>query len=240
MVKESSAVKYRHEDKYLCDGVQNAILKARAAAVLRPDSHIFPEGGYYRVRSLYFDSMQDNCYYENENGIGEREKYRIRVYNADAAHILLEKKSKMRQMTLKQSCRIDETMCRALMAGKRIRILPQMPAVQRELLMEMQKKALRPVVIVEYVRYPFVEANGNVRITFDEDIASSNDVDGFLSDRILLRPVMPKGMTVLEVKWDEFLPGYIKHHIQLESLQWSSFSKYYLCRKYNAYGGVRV
>ena len=85
-----------------------------------------------------------------------------------------------------------------------------------------------------------MERNGNVRITFDENISSSNEVAGFLDKRSPVRPVLERGMSVLEVKWDEFLPDYIRNQMQLNTLQWSSFSKYYLCRKYNIYGGIRI
>ena len=44
---------------------------------------------------------------------------------------------------------------------------------------------------------------------------------------------MPAGMHVLEVKYDEFLPDYIYKGIELENLQRTAFSKYYLCRKYH-------
>ena len=67
-----------------------------------------------------------------------------------------------------------------------------------------------------------------------------NDISGFLEEEIPVRPVLGRGMSVFEEKWDEFLPGYIKNHLQLDSLQWTSFSKYYLCRKYNGYGGIRI
>lgn len=239
MMSRSVDVKYRHEYKYLINNMESAVLKTRVSSLLAPDRHT-QAGGAYRIRSLYFDSPYDHCYYENESGIGERDKYRIRIYNGDAGHIVLEKKSKKRQMTSKQSCLIDETICSQLMSGKGIQLAPDMSERQKQLLFEMQSKAMRPVVIVEYVRYPFVEGNGNVRITFDEAIGSSNDILGFLKGRTVVRPVLPKGMTVLEVKWDEFLPGYIKEHMQLDSLQWCSFSKYYLCRKYNIYGGIRI
>lgn len=239
MMSRSVDVKYRHEYKYLINNMESAVLKTRVSSLLAPDRHT-QAGGAYRIRSLYFDSPYDHCYYENESGIGERDKYRIRIYNGDAGHIVLEKKSKKRQMTSKQSCLIDETICSQLMSGKGIQLAPDMSERQKQLLFEMQSKAMRPVVIVEYVRYPFVEGNGNVRITFDEAIGSSNDIFGFLKGRTVVRPVLPKGMTVLEVKWDEFLPGYIKEHMQLDSLQWCSFSKYYLCRKYNIYGGIRI
>ena len=126
------------------------------------------------------------------------------------------------------------------MQGQGIRIEAGMDHGQKILLDEMQRKALRPVVIVEYLRYPFTEQNGNVRVTFDENIGSSNDILGFLEGPHTMRPVMEKGMSVLEVKWDEFLPDHIKGHMQMDSLQWCSFSKYYLCRKYNTYGGIRT
>lgn len=239
MIKETLFSKYRHEYKYLCDAMQNAVLKTRIRALLKPDEHTLKEASY-RIRSLYFDTPQDSCYYDNESGIGERDKYRIRIYNEDTDYIVLEKKSKSRQMTRKQSCRIDEAICRRLMTGQSIRISNDMPDEEKKLLSELQTKSMRPVVIVEYQRYPFVESNGNVRITFDENICSSNEIFRFLEKRISVRPVLEKGMSVLEIKWDEFIPDYIKNQMQLNSLQWSSFSKYYLCRKYNIYGGVRV
>ncbi len=232
-------IKYRNEYKYLIDGMQNAVLKARVKAVLRADRHA-GERNCYRVRSLYFDTLEDSCFYENESGIGERSKYRIRIYNGDSGRIVLEKKSKRRQMTLKQSCHIDENICRQLMSGQGIQLTADMTDEQLKLLGEMQRKVLRPVVIVEYLRYPFVEKNGNVRITFDENICSSNDFAHFLEERIVGRPILQSGMSVLEVKWDEFLPGYLKDQLQLGFLQRCSFSKYYLCRKYNIYGGIRI
>ncbi len=232
--------KYRHEYKYTIDQMQNAVLKSTVRGIMKTDIHA-GDREYYRVRSLYFDSPTDSCFYENEDGTGgERSKYRIRIYNADASRIVLEKKSKNRQMTLKQSCLIEEATCRQMMSGRGIQLSSDMTAEQRALIAEMQHKAMRPVVIVEYVRYPFIERNGNVRITFDENIVSSNDLSRFFDDYMISRPILPPGASVMEVKWDEFLPGYIKNHIHLDLLQWNSFSKYYLCRKYNTYGGIRI
>lgn len=238
MIGEQFPPKYRHEYKYLCDARQNAVLKSRVRGIMKQDVNSGSDGAY-RIRSLYFDSLQNSCYYDNEDGVDIRDKYRIRIYNADSSYIILEKKSKKQGMTLKQMCPIDEMLCRQMMEGT-IRIRADMPEKLKRLLLEIQEKCMRPVVIVEYLRYPFVEKNGNVRITFDEHITSSNDISGFLSPHIIARPILEKGMGILEVKWDEFLPGYIKDFIQLDSLQWSSFSKYYLCRKYNTCGGIKV
>jgi hypothetical protein len=111
---------------------------------------------------------------------------------------------------------------------------------QAAMFTQMRLRCLRPVVIVQYVRTPYICQAGNVRVTFDYNIASSNDVAGFLEPEIALRQILPKGQSILEVKWDELLPSYIKEQLELDSLQWTSFSKYYLCRQYNCYGGVKV
>lgn len=90
-----------------------------------------------------------------------------------------------------------------------------------------------PKVIVTYLRYPFVYSAGNVRVTFDEEITSSNDLDHFLTSDYEERPILGLGMNVLEVKWDEVLPQHIKEALYMDNLQWSVFSKYYLCRCYH-------
>lgn len=231
--------KLRHEYKYLCDSNQNAVLKMRVQGVLQPDRYAL-NTGYYHIRSLYFDTLDSECYWENESGTEKRDKYRIRIYNEDLGKIMLEKKSKERQMTSKISSPISESICRKLMKNEPVQIEEEMNAIQKELLLEMQLKLMRPAVIVEYQRFPYVEKNGNVRITFDENISSSNDIDHFLDKKIITRPVLETGQSVLEVKWDAFLPSYLKQHLSLETLQWTSFSKYYLCRKYNTYGGIRI
>ena len=47
------------------------------------------------------------------------------------------------------------------------------------------------------------------------------------------RPIMPVGQTLMEVKFDEFLPEYIKETLELGKLSQTAFSKYYLCRRYS-------
>lgn len=230
-------VKYRHEYKYLSDGLQNVVLKMRVKGLLQEDIYA-KNTGYYDIRSLYFDTLDDKCYMENEDGVDKRDKYRIRIYNADSNKIILEKKSKVRQMTSKISCPISKEICRKLITHEGVPITEEMSDIQKKLLLEMQIKGMFPAVIVEYRRFPYVERNGNVRITFDENISSSNDIGSFFQKCITTRPVMEKGTSIMEVKWDSYLPSYISEQIQLETLQWTSFSKYYLCRKYSVYGGV--
>lgn len=230
---------YRHEYKYKIDARQKAVLQIRARGVMERDSHAGADGEYL-IRSLYFDSPEDTCFYENENGDDPREKYRIRFYNCDASRISLECKAKARGMTRKTACPVTLGQCRRFMEGDVPEPERAVSPKQAAMFAQMRQRSLRPVVIVQYTRMPFVCAAGNVRVTFDDAIVSSNDIAGFLQPEIPFRSVLGTGESILEVKWDELLPSYISGQLALDSLQWTSFSKYYLCRKFNCYGGVRV
>ena len=94
----------------------------------------------------------------------------------------------------------------------------------------MRTAGLAPKVIVEYERTAFVGRVGNVRVTFDRNIAASNAVSAFLQPRAPLTPVLPAGQHVLEVKFDELLPDPVAQVLELGSLQQTAFSKYYLSR----------
>lgn len=222
---------YRHELKYVVDAAQIALLENRIRNLIAPDSHVGP-GGQYRIRSLYFDDYYDSCYVENEIGSDPREKFRIRIYNANTSRIRLELKRKEHSMTQKLSCPLTLEQCRQLMQGRPLPPDPAYPPVLQKLNLLMRTRLMRPKVIVEYDRVPYVEALGNTRITLDLNISSSNRCSEFLEPAIARRPVMPAGMHVLEVKYDEYLPDYLYRNLQLNSLRQTAYSKYYLCRHF--------
>ena len=224
--------RYRHEYKYIIHESQECILCTLAQGIMQRDAHI-QEDGMYTIRSLYFDDSYDSCFYENRDGTDPRSKFRIRYYNRDTAQIRLEKKSKKRGMTHKTSCSLTQEECLQLIQGQHIVPTDQMPKEKAELLLEMQMRLLLPKVIVTYDRIPFVYAAGNVRITFDKNITASKEIDSFLNGDYRQRPIMANGQNILEVKWDELLPRHIQEILQLDTLQWTAFSKYYMCRNYN-------
>jgi hypothetical protein len=224
--------RYRHEFKYVCSLGQLKVIQARMTGLVPLDSHVGPEG-IYNIRSLYFDDYYDSYLKDNESGTDPREKFRIRIYNHSSARITLELKRKERGKTQKLSCPITEEQCRMLMAGQIPDLPKDAPAIFQKLCLLMRTRLLRPRVIVEYDRVPYVYPQGNVRITLDEDIRGSNRVDLFLEDQIPLRLIMPAGQHILEVKYDEYLPDYIYRAVQVENLQATAFSKYYLCRRYH-------
>ena len=230
-VRKAKETKYRHELKYPITDLQVRLLQNRLRGMVPLDRHAGPEGSY-SIRSLYFDDRYNRCFYENENGTDPREKFRIRIYNGSSDRITLECKRKERGKTLKTACPLTVEQTRLLMAGKILPDISSQPSLLQKLTLQMMTRQLRPVVIVEYRRIPYVYPNGNVRITLDTAITSSSAVDRFLDEKIPCRPVLPTGQQLLEVKYDEYLPDFIYRSLQLDSLRQTAFSKYYICRKF--------
>ena len=108
-------------------------------------------------------------------------------------------------------------------------------ASDQQITLECKKKQryLHPTVSVAYERTPFVYPAGNVRISFDRNIGCSPDLDGFFAHSLPLRPILPQGKQILEVKYDGFLPDFLYAAMNLGSLSQTAFSKYYLCRKFS-------
>lgn len=226
---------YRHEFKYRCTAAQLAVLKGRLDAVMVPDCHAGPEG--YTIRSLYFDDWENRCYYENENGTDPREKFRIRIYNASADRITLECKRKEHGKTLKTACPLTRQQFDALLNNRCGLSERADQVLLNKFLLLQSTRGMTPAVIVEYDRMPYVCEAGNVRITLDQNIRSSDDFSHFFSADIPFRAVMPLGEQLLEVKYDQLLPDYIRQALSLDCLRQTTFSKYYLCRKFS-FGGI--
>lgn len=224
---------YRHEYKYPLTHGQVMVESAKISAIASRDAHV-GEDGYYNIRSLYFDDYGNSCYMDNENGVDNREKYRIRIYNHNTDRINLELKQKIRGKTSKRSCLITQSQCRKLMEG----IIPNDIRPEQQVLHKlaylMAVRLMRPVIIVDYDRVPYVYRmkDANVRVTFDSNITSVKDVQSFLDEKVYGRGVMPVGQALMEVKFDSFLPDEIHSLLQLDGLSASTFSKYYLCRKF--------
>ena len=227
---------YRHEYKYQCTLQKLLCIRNQIEPILYQDSNV-GDDGTYTIRSLYFDDYNNRCFYENVNGTDPREKFRIRIYNGDASFIKLELKRKERGKTKKLSCHLSEELCRMAMNGELLPIEAVDSAVYRKFCMQQSTRLLQPKVIVEYDRVPFVYPDGNVRVTLDLQIRSSDRIESFLDKEIASRAIMQTNRHLLEVKFDEYIPDFIYQAVQAQNLQQTTFSKYYLCRKYGM-GGI--
>lgn len=220
---------FRHEWKIEITPVDRLALRRRLLAVARLDGHA--AGGAYRVRSLYFDTPGDRALREKLDGVSRREKFRLRYYNGDASALYLEKKSKLDSLCRKESAPVAAGEAQAILEGR----YGWMAGSGRDLVWELHSKLtgqlLRPKVIVDYTREPFVYGPGNVRVTLDYGIRMGLDCAGFLNPGCVTIPASGDPV-ILEVKWDAFLPDIIRDAVQLPGRRAAAFSKYAACRQY--------
>lgn len=220
----------RHEYKHSLNFGDYIILRDRLKHIMSRDAHV-DANGEYRVRSLYFDTPGDKALREKIDGVDRREKYRIRRYLGAGDYMMLEKKSKRNGMCYKRSARMTADEVAKIQSGD----LSWMMADGRELVCElyskMKSEQLEPKTVVDFIREPFICKAGNVRITFDREIRTGLYSKDFMSDSL---PTIRAGdeLVLLEVKYDQFLPDYISHVLQLGTRRASACSKYALGRIY--------
>lgn len=221
-------MEYRVENKYLVTDLEIAALSQRLKAVMQPDIH--QQGGCYEIRSVYFDDIYDSGIQENESGVDCRRKYRIRCYGPDPSPVNLEIKEKRNALTKKTACPLTPEVYTALLEDPR-RLPFGEKAPLNELLLQVRCRELRPRILIAYERTAFVHPVGNVRITFDRNIMASTACEAFRKERIPgLIPVLPVGLHVLEVKYDELLPDTVAKQLETGKLRQTTLSKYYLGR----------
>jgi len=223
-------VQYRHEWKAELNRGDLYLLRQRLDAVLRRDPHTGP-AGFYRIRSLYFDNGSDTALREKIDGVGHREKFRIRAYNHDYTRLKLEKKVKDNSLGYKLSAPLSHEECEWLLRGDWDWLLDSDRALLRELGEKMLHGGYRPRTIVEYIREPFIHEAGNVRVTLDYDIRTGLGGTDFLNPDCI---TVPAGdiAGLVEIKYDNYLPDLVRDAVQLGFRRTGAFSKYAACRKY--------
>ena len=225
---------YRHEYKFTVSELDLVKIRYRLEPLMRLDDHHADD--FYTIRSLYFDDYFDTCLSENEAGVDNRHKYRIRLYDGELDYIRLERKDKLRGMTGKTMEPITPEEIYPYIEGTNEAMGTEL---RDELYMLQVKKGMRPKCIVEYDRLAFIEDVGNVRITFDMNVRGSQQVDRFLDfSEDFMVPAMDPGLHVLEVKYDEVLPTYLLQALDLGYLHRQSVSKYGVVRNAIKEGGL--
>ncbi|MDD4367854.1 MAG: polyphosphate polymerase domain-containing protein [Oscillospiraceae bacterium] len=219
---------FRHEWKYEINRSDFYLLRQRLNCLLQPDPHACADGSYF-ISSLYFDNGADKALHEKLDGVDPREKYRLRYYNQDPELIFLERKRKVNGLCQKSQTPISKQDARELLQG-RLTVL-QTPAdpLRLQLYQAMLSQGLRPKTIVTYRRYPYIYGPGNVRVTLDQDIRTGVRSLDYLNPQALTIPAGDPIM-LLEVKWDQFLPDFIRDLLRVPDRRSAAFSKYAISR----------
>ena len=218
---------YRHELKYLISYADKAELAVRMAPILRPDPHA--KNGSYFIRSLYFDDYWGSAYEEKYDGVLLRKKYRIRIYNCSNQNIKLERKKKSGSYIYKESAPLTRAEFDSILAGDYDFLLHSPYGLCQEFYTECICNVMRPRVIVDYDREPWVMDAGTVRVTFDMDVRAAVGSWDIFDTKLPSLPVLEPGKLVMEVKFTEYLPQIVRNLLPPRAQELTAVSKYVLC-----------
>lgn len=230
------ALPLRHELKYYISPVEYQVLSRAIKRVLKPDPN-GDENNEYHIRSLYFDTIFNDALLDKINGVKDRDKYRIRIYNFSDKQIRMECKTKVGSLISKRSLDIPKLLAEQLIAGDPTGLERTRSGLLRDVYREMKLSLLRPVVLVDYVREAYLHEAEEVRITFDKQLRSG------LNSKDLFNPYVPtispfdNGEMILEVKFNRVMPPFIRDLLctYVHSAQNSAISKYVWCRRFEGF-----
>lgn len=231
MIKEKEKVKFRHEIKHIITNAEAYILSNRLKKIFKYDENANSHG-VYRVSSIYFDTPYDKALRQKIDGVNNREKFRIRYYNENMSFIRLEKKIKKQGLCAKLSKRISFDELKKILDSNIDFLIHKQDPLLLEFYSKIKGELLFPKKIIVYDREAFLYEVANVRITIDRNIKTSMSKIEFLSqDRNLVD--ISNNISVLEVKYDEFLPDIVRLLVKIPNRFACSFSKYQISRQFD-------
>lgn len=216
---------FRHEYKYLISYEEMLSLRSKLNELLTIDQ----DYNGYMIRSLYFDSVNDDDYYEKLDGVINRKKIRIRIYDSKGDLVKLEIKSKYDIHQLKESLIISKEDALKLINEDYEVLLSYDNEVARKIYVMLKEGLYKPKTIIEYNRIAY-KTSTTTRITFDYNIKNSTNFDKFFSDDINYYDLTNNKEVVLEVKFDRFLEPYISNVLANYQSKAQSVSKYVMGR----------
>lgn len=222
-----SSEQFRHEWKYLINTAEKELISLRLKQFLTLDPHA-ADGGYM-IRSLYFDDYFNSAYEEKEAGVLMRKKYRIRIYNCSDKSIKLERKKKFGSYIFKEAAPLTRQEVEMILNGRYEFLLKSPYPLCREFYIECISHMMRPRVIVDYEREPWIMDTGTVRITMDSNVRAAVGSFDIFDASLPSISVLEPGKLVMEVKYTEFLPRILKDILPPRAAEFTAVSKYVLC-----------
>ncbi len=219
----------RSELKFYLSRTEYECVKRVVAAMMTRDKNQKSEDGYF-IRSLYFDDLSNRAITEKLAGVDRRDKYRLRIYEFDQDWVKLERKSKFDDYVSKDTGLISRRDAQALVDGDRSVLLDYDNPALTSIYADMARAHFRPVCVVDYIRDAYLLDFNNVRLTFDKHLRRNQQNFDLFDGDMVTQPIMRDEIVVLEIKYNHFLPEWIKTMLNLEVFQRSAISKYVMSR----------
>lgn len=220
---------YRNELKYFIGQAEYHYLKAIISTVLQRDSYGKLDGDYW-IRSLYFDTNLNKDYYEKVIGVKERKKIRLRIYDTETSYAKLEIKNRYDQYMLKETATISKDDALELINGNTEVLLNYNSSITNKVYGLMHLEGYRPSAIIDYEREAYVGDINSIRITFDKNIRGCIESRDLFNKDIATSRIFNEDIIVLEVKYNNMLPKYIRDILGTCRGERSSISKYCLAK----------
>ena len=220
---------YRHELKYFVSFLDHKVLSEIFSQTLQTDPHSNRDREYW-IRSLYFDTPGNNDYYEKMIGVDERKKVRLRIYNENQSKVKAEIKYKFNQYMLKETGIITREDALKLIDGHREILLNYNNASLNQVYYIISRDLYRPAVLVDYEREAYICNTQDIRITFDKNIRGSSVDFGLFEKNINMSPVFDEKTMVMEIKYNRFLPDWLREVLTQCNAERYAISKYCLSR----------
>ncbi len=219
--------KFRHELKYLITEAEAVYIESLLKLVMVQDSHAV--NGEYFIRSQYFDDRNYSSYHDKNAGTNLRKKYRIRIYDNSDKVIKLECKEKNGQYIYKTSAGLNRHEYDSIIKGDYEFLKSRTEQVCKDMYIMLKCEGLKPVVLVDYNRKPYIYKHGDVRITFDRNVRGSFDFKDVFDTNASVHEVLPNPYLIMEVKFTEYLPAIISDLLCPYNSIYTQASKYVMC-----------
>tara|TARA_Y100000590_G_scaffold459291_1_gene615965 strand:- start:572 stop:1231 length:660 start_codon:yes stop_codon:yes gene_type:complete len=136
-------------------------------------------GGFFRklyksrrVNSIYYDTHNLDCLWDNINGFSNRCKYRVRWYNTiDNSEVFFEKKKKINQITQKTKFKLGK-----FKDLYHLNNFLQSKDFEKEVF-QITTLNLKKTLRVSYDRDYYIDNKKTLRITLDEKIKTCKNID---------------------------------------------------------------
>ena len=224
----------RHELKYFINFREYYSLSNKLKVLMKKDKNS-NENGDYHIRSLYFDDYNDSALFEKQSGILRRKKYRIRIYNLSDDVIKLEKKSKVGQFINKESIQISRDQAEKIVNYDFSFLKEIKNKLATEFYFDLNTRLFRPKVIVDYMREAYTLNMNRIRVTFDKFLKTGMGKTDLFNKQLPLLSAIDEPFYIIEIKFSNMLPDYLKSVLQVESSQRLAISKYVYSRKFNKF-----
>lgn len=231
---DERGVAQRIEAKYLISEYQAAAIRDYIQPYMKPD----PFGAEYPVNSLYLDSADLRMCASSKTGEKNRHKLRIRWYEDDPQRpVTFEIKQRINQILKKQRAVVDRKHVGRILSGGPITsdMLAKRTTDAKINLYRfrdlMESMAATPRVAVRYGREAFVSSlEEPIRVTFDRRIecmaCDTFNPEDWSSDMWTGLDGFP---IVLEVKFTDTYPSWVKQLVCRYHLLRDSVAKYVIC-----------